>query len=218
VHLEKIEIRLLPGDRITTADAMGNFSFDNLASGEYRISLNGKTLPENVALVEPAEVAVTVAAGSQHVAQMLRLENRGLADPAAETVHVPWDTAPAAPESPESPSTVESPVAPVVDKASAPKHNLEGRKLTQLGRYREAVAEFDEAIRLQPDFALAYNARGYAWFLLHKYAAADDDFTSAIRINPNYLNAYQLRAATRKAMGNLSGAAADTQRAKELSR
>jgi tetratricopeptide (TPR) repeat protein len=101
-------------------------------------------------------------------------------------------------------------------QAAAREHNLTGRQLTQAGNYRGAIAELSEAIRIAPDFALAYNARGYAWFLLRNHAAAIEDLTWAIRLNPNYANAYQTRGKAKQAAGDLSGAAADLRLAKEL--
>jgi hypothetical protein len=108
----------------------------------------------------------------------------------------------------------QSPAVP----ADAPKHNLIGRQLTQAGDYRGAIAEFNAALRIAPGFALAYNARGYAWFLLHNYAAALDDLNEAIRLNPKYANAYQIRGLAKKAAGDLSAAVADLRLAKELAR
>ena len=110
-----------------------------------------------------------------------------------------------------------TPMAPTQSpgtQAAARQHNLLGRQLTQAGNYRGAIAELGEAIRLAPDFALAYNARGYAWFLLRDYAAAIEDLSQAIRLNPNYANAHQLRGLAKKASGDLSGAAEDLRQAK----
>jgi hypothetical protein len=99
---------------------------------------------------------------------------------------------------------------------TAQKHNLKGRQLTAARRYRQAIAELTEAIRLEPDFALAYNARGFAHYLAHDYAAAIADLSHAIRLNPGYGGAYKIRSVVRKAAGNLAGSAADAQRAAEL--
>jgi len=99
---------------------------------------------------------------------------------------------------------------------AAQRHQLAGRQLTQAGRYREAIAELDEAIRLAPGLAPAYNARGYARYLLRNYAGAIEDLTQAIRLNPKYVNAYEIRSWAKRAAGDLTGAAADLQRAKQL--
>jgi TPR repeat len=237
VPLDKIEIRLAPGDRSMRPDGEGNFYFDDLSAGEHKISVDEKTLPEYAILAEPASVTVNVVAGREHPVVMLRVENREVVPPvrgrvASEAVgdpeRFPWaappqtavDTTVAALPEPLVIVTASSPVRPAQPRGpdSAQKHNLDGRRLTQAGRYQEAIAELNEAIRLRPDFALAYNARGYAWYLLRNYAAANDDLSRAIQLNPDYLNAYQLRAVARRALGDTMGAAADAQRAKELAR
>src|SRR5581483_4022016 len=97
---------------------------------------------------------------------------------------------------------------------SAEELERRGRSLTEAGKYQEAIAELSEAIRLKPDFARAYNARGYAYLLKRDYQHAQDDFNEAIRLMPDYGNAYRNRAATRKAMGDATGAAADLAKAR----
>ena len=74
------------------------------------------------------------------------------------------------------------------------EHDLRGRALTTSGNYAEAIAELTEAIRLQPDFARAYNARGYVYLLKRDFQHALPDFDEAIRLDPNYPNAIQNRA------------------------
>ena len=66
-----------------------------------------------------------------------------------------------------------------------------------------------EALRLKPDLALAWNARGFARYLMKRYAESLTDLNEAIRLNPRYLNAYQNRAAVRKALGDEAGAGSD---------
>lgn len=93
-----------------------------------------------------------------------------------------------------------------------------GRELTSQGRFAQAVAELDAAIRLDPKLATSWNARGYAWLRLRNYNRAIADFTEAIRLNPAYANAWHNRAVARKAQGDQTGAAADAQKAAALER
>ena len=60
-----------------------------------------------------------------------------------------------------------------------------------LGQYEEAIADFDQAIRLQPDSTLRfYISRGHARAVLGQYEEAFADFDQAIRLRPDDAHAY----------------------------
>jgi tetratricopeptide (TPR) repeat protein len=99
---------------------------------------------------------------------------------------------------------------------SADEHHRRGRDLLEKRNYREAVTEVSEAIRERTDFALAYNARGFAYYMLRDYRQANADLDEAIRLNPKYLNAFQNRSHARKAAGDLKGSLADANQARAL--
>jgi tetratricopeptide (TPR) repeat protein len=103
------------------------------------------------------------------------------------------------------------------DTASAMVHNQRGRDLLNQGKSREAIEELNEAIRQSPDFALAYNARGFGYYLLRDYPHAMADLDHAIQLNPKYLNAYHNRSVARKAAGDATGSQADAAKERELS-
>ena len=52
------------------------------------------------------------------------------------------------------------------------------------------MADYDEAIRIDPTFALAYNNRGDAWFNKGDLDRAIADFSAAIKHNPSLAIAY----------------------------
>ena len=84
------------------------------------------------------------------------------------------------------------------------------------GDYEKAIEEYDEALRLNPEYANAYASRGGAYMLLGQYERAIQDFDEAIRLNPEYANAYYLRAFTYQSLGEQELADRDFQKAKEL--
>jgi tetratricopeptide (TPR) repeat protein len=73
----------------------------------------------------------------------------------------------------------------------------------------DAIADYDEAIRLNPGDALAFRKRGVARAAKGDYDGAIADYDQAIRINPQYASAYYRRALARRAKGDLRGAIAD---------
>jgi len=66
----------------------------------------------------------------------------------------------------------------------------EGNALEDLKRYDEALAAYEQAIRLDPNYALAYNNTGNALEDLKRYEEALAAYDQAIRLNPNYALAY----------------------------
>ena len=83
-------------------------------------------------------------------------------------------------------------------------------------KFEEALENFDQALQLDPNHALALNARGYARLRLRYYETALSDFNDAIRLNPSYANAYWNRSAAKKALGDDAGAREDLRRAARL--
>jgi tetratricopeptide (TPR) repeat protein len=57
-----------------------------------------------------------------------------------------------------------------------------------MGRWKEAVASYDQAIKYMPENYEAWDNRGYALVLLGRYKEAMADFDKALEINPNHVN------------------------------
>ena len=71
--------------------------------------------------------------------------------------------------------------------AAVDRGNAEWRK----GDYDTAVADFTEAIRLDPKDALSYFCRGKCYENKGEYDKAIADFTEAIRLDPKFVAAYE---------------------------
>ncbi len=92
-----------------------------------------------------------------------------------------------------------------------------GLAKSEAGDIQGAIADYTAAIRLNPNYAKAYNKRGIIHGRnLQDYPAAKADFDRAIEINPNYSDAYYNRARVREFLEDKPGAIADYQKAAEL--
>jgi tetratricopeptide (TPR) repeat protein len=66
----------------------------------------------------------------------------------------------------------------------------EGNALRDLKRYEEALAAYEQAIRLDPNYAVAYGNKGNALRSLKRYEEAVAACEQAIRLDPNEAGAY----------------------------
>ncbi len=79
-----------------------------------------------------------------------------------------------------------------------------------------SIAKYDEAIRLNPQNAHAYNKRGETYGQLGKYKRAIEDYDEAIRLNPQLASAFANRAVAYTYLGRDLEAQQDTKRGIEL--
>jgi tetratricopeptide (TPR) repeat protein len=95
---------------------------------------------------------------------------------------------------------------------TAPAYNNRGLAYYELKQYKEAVADYTQAIKLDPAYAAAYNNRGNSYYELHEYQMALRDFNQSIRLMPNYSKAYSNRALAHYQLDNRTAACSDFQK------
>ena len=91
-----------------------------------------------------------------------------------------------------------------------------GCLLWEGGKAEKALAAYDTAIRLQPDYAEVYNNRGNIKSGLGSHDAALEDYNEAIRLNPNFAEAYSNRGSIKFGLGEHAAALADLNEAIRL--
>ena len=95
------------------------------------------------------------------------------------------------------------------ESQSAVSYYNDGEDKRKLGDYVGAIADYDAAIRLNPNEADFYWSRGKANNGLKDYFAAIRDFDTAIRLNPDDFYAYSSRGGAKSSLGQYDAAIAD---------
>jgi tetratricopeptide (TPR) repeat protein len=72
-----------------------------------------------------------------------------------------------------------------------------------------AIADYTEALRLNPGYDLSYWGRGHAWWSKGEFDRAISDLTEAIRLNPKRAEPYDNRGVAWRDKGDLNRAIAD---------
>lgn len=92
--------------------------------------------------------------------------------------------------------------------------DIKGTKKAQVseGNYDQAIKDLNEAIRVNPKSAGAFNGRGVAYFAKGDYGQAIQDFSEAIRLNPNTPRALLNRGIANLYAGHSSDAQQDLSR------
>ncbi len=75
--------------------------------------------------------------------------------------------------------------------------------------FKEAIKDYDEAIRLDSNFVDAYGMRGAAYCSLGEYEQGIKDYDEAIRLNPADAGAYCARGFVYSMLGKKAEATAD---------
>ncbi|GAA6616709.1 tetratricopeptide repeat protein [Scytonema sp. NUACC26] len=88
--------------------------------------------------------------------------------------------------------------------------------MAERGNKKEALNQFTEALRLNPNNANAYYNRGFVRHELGDDKGALEDFVQALRLDPNYDRAYNGRGLIRQNLGNNKDALEDYNQALRL--
>ncbi len=157
----------------------GDFVFELPASGEFlsaqTTQLAGDAIAMNTKLdaARPTPVSATVVAGANTPAT-----------PAPSTTVVVKDLQ-GADQKLVTPLAVPSSTRQLAQRA-----NDRGLQLFKEKKYLEAEAQFTEALKLRPDFALAANNLGFVYYKQDKFAEAARWFENTIKIDPSRAVAY----------------------------
>ena len=84
------------------------------------------------------------------------------------------------------------------------------------GQWDRAIADYDEAIRLKPDFVFAFHNRGNAYYYKGQLDRAIADFSEAIRLKPGLAEAFGNRGNVYRKKGQFDRAIKDYDRAINL--
>ena len=82
----------------------------------------------------------------------------------------------------------------------------------QKGDIPAAIAAFETAIKIDPQYAPAYKGRGFAYSLQHKLDLAIVDYDKDVELNPKYLEAIYFRGVAKARKGDFDEAILDFNR------
>ena len=102
------------------------------------------------------------------------------------------------------------------DEFTANEHFERGWKLQDEDKNLEAIEEYSKAIELNPDYELAYNNRGLAYYNLNEYETAIRDYNRAIKVEPDFAFAYYNRGSAYHKLGRYDEAMQDYNKSLEL--
>jgi len=111
-------------------------------------------------------------------------------------------------------ATLEPPPLPV--KPEQPRNGLSAedyfaRALNKQNQsdFKGAIADYNQAIQINPKYADAYYGRGLAKYTLRENQGAIADYNQAVRINPNLSEAYYVRGGMKSELRDKQGAISD---------
>ena len=82
--------------------------------------------------------------------------------------------------------------------------------------FERAIADHDQAIKIDPKNPLAYNNRGNAYDGKREFDRAIADYDQAIKLDPKYAGALYNRGLAKQKKGDITGGQADVAAAREM--
>ena len=104
---------------------------------------------------------------------------------------------------------VKVPSAPVATGPKADDFYIQGVNRLYEGDFQGAIAAYDRALKINPNYAAAYLNRGQARYFSRDTKGALEDLNQALRISPNNVEALLIRSFVRKKLGDAQGATDD---------
>ncbi len=93
--------------------------------------------------------------------------------------------------------------------ALSKKHIVKAKSYLKYKLYDQALAEFDKAVRSDPQYTEAYIQRGLLYIDKPNLHRAIEDFNSALRLDPRHVKAHHYRGDTHCKIGNSKSAKED---------
>lgn len=104
----------------------------------------------------------------------------------------------------------------VFNSANATELHTRGNTLYNLNRYEEALAAYNQAIKIRGDYAEVWKDKAKALYELKKYKESREACDKAIQLNPEYLEAWKDRGYALDKLEKYQDAIASFERALEI--
>jgi tetratricopeptide (TPR) repeat protein len=70
------------------------------------------------------------------------------------------------------------------------------------GHYEQALADYSQALDLDPTYANTYYSRGNTYYALHQYEQALEDYEQALKLDPTHSEAQKWRQEASRTFSN----------------
>ncbi|MBH8572546.1 tetratricopeptide repeat protein [Nostocaceae cyanobacterium CENA369] len=103
-----------------------------------------------------------------------------------------------------------------INAKNATELSKQGNTLFELQRYPDALAVYQQAVDIRPNYAQGWNGQGKTLFALKRYKEALSAYDKAIQIQPDYVDAWSGRGFTLQNLQRYSEAIASFDKALQL--